>query len=103
MEQVFWGGGRAQGPSLCSGDPFTRREKGAYSAYTPDQTTFLDEVVEYLVKNGIMEPRVLFYTPFTNIHDQGLIGVFGEDISKKEIELVRHISDNANVAQRSAT
>ncbi|MCU7805661.1 MAG: DEAD/DEAH box helicase family protein [Candidatus Thiodiazotropha sp. (ex Lucinoma borealis)] len=63
----------------------------------PDQITFLDEVVAYLVKNGVMEPRVMFDTPFTHIHDQGLIGVFGEDMGRKVVELVRHINDNADV------
>ena len=68
----------------------------------PDQITFLDEIVAYLVKNGIMEPKVMFDTPFTHIHDQGLMGVFGEDMSKKVIELVRHINDNADVSKRSS-
>ena len=64
----------------------------------PDQIAFLNEVVEYLVKNGIMEPKVMFDTPFTHIHDSGLAGVFGDEISKKVIELVRHINSNADVA-----
>lgn len=61
----------------------------------PDQITFLDEIVEYLVKNGTMEPKVLFDNPFTNIHDHGVVGVFGEDMSKKVIELVKHVNEAA--------
>jgi len=64
----------------------------------PDQITFLDEVVDYLVQNGTMEPKAMFDTPFTHIHDLGVVGVFGEDKSKKIIELVRHINENANIA-----
>ncbi|MCP3671059.1 MAG: DEAD/DEAH box helicase family protein [Gammaproteobacteria bacterium] len=64
----------------------------------PDQISFLDEVVEYLVKNGTMQPKVMFETPFTHIHDQGVVGVFGEDNSRKIVELVRHINENAGVA-----
>jgi len=63
----------------------------------PDQMAFLDEVVEYLVKNGTMEPKVMFDTPFTHIHDQGIAGVFDKNTSKKVIELVRHINDNAHM------
>lgn len=63
----------------------------------PDQIAFLDEVVEYLVKNGTMEPKVMFDTPFTHINDLGIAGVFDQDMSKKVIELVRHINDNAGV------
>ena len=69
----------------------------------PDQISFLDEIVAYLVKNGLMEPRVMFESPFTHIHDQGLIGVFGEEMSKKVIDLVRHINDNADVVQTTST
>jgi len=64
----------------------------------PDQITFLDEVVEFLIKNGIMDPKTMFDSPFTNINDQGVIGVFGEDGSKRIIELIRHINENADVA-----
>ena len=58
---------------------------------------FLNEVIEYLVKNGTMEPKVMFDTPFTLINDQGIAGVFDEDASKKVIELVRHVNENAGV------
>ncbi|MDH5547136.1 MAG: DEAD/DEAH box helicase family protein [Gammaproteobacteria bacterium] len=61
----------------------------------PDQISFLNEVVEYLVQNGVMEPKAMFDTPFTNINDKGVVGVFGPDMSKKVVELVRHINENA--------
>jgi type I restriction enzyme, R subunit len=67
----------------------------------PDQISFLDEVVDYLVKNGTMELKVMFETPFTHIHDQGIEGVFG-DRSKKVISLVQRINDNAYKAQDGA-
>lgn len=65
----------------------------------PDQMAFLDEVVEYLVKNGTMEPGIMFETPFTLINDQGITGVFDESASKKVIELVRHVNENADVTK----
>lgn len=61
----------------------------------PDQITFLDQIVDYLVKNGTMEPKAMFDTPFTHINDQGIAGVFSEDERKKVIELVRHVNNNA--------
>ena len=66
----------------------------------PDQMAFLDEVVEYLVRNGTMEPKVMFDTPFTHINDLGIAGVFDQDMSKKVIKLVRDINDNAGVLTR---
>lgn len=64
----------------------------------PDQISFLDEVVDYLVKNGVMEPKAMFDTPFTHINDQGIAGIFDDESSKKVIQLVRHINENAGVA-----
>ncbi|MDO8437306.1 MAG: type I restriction-modification enzyme R subunit C-terminal domain-containing protein [Nitrosomonas sp.] len=32
-----------------------------------DQMAFSNEIVDYLVKNGVMEPRVIFETPLTVI------------------------------------
>jgi len=66
----------------------------------PDQMAFLDEIVEYLVRNGTMEPRVMFDTPFTHINDQGIAGVFDADMSKKVVELIRHINDNADTVKQ---
>jgi len=82
-----------------------RAAKEAFSEFLseaplhPDQMAFLDEVVEYLVKNGTMEPKVMFDTPFTLINDQGIAGVFDEDASKKVIELVRHVNENADITK----
>lgn len=61
----------------------------------PDQITFLDQIIDYLVKNGTMEPKALFDTPFTHINDQGISGVFNEDESKKVIDLIKYINGNA--------
>ena len=45
-----------------------------------------------------MEPKAMFDTPFTNINDQGVVGVFGENVSKKIVETVKQINRNADVA-----
>jgi len=78
--------------------------KGAFAEFLeiaslqPDQISFLNEVVDYLVMNGTMEPRIMFEAPFTNTSMRGLAGVFKDNESKKVIELVRHINENADVA-----
>jgi len=64
----------------------------------PDQISFLNEVVEYLVKNGTMEPKLMFEAPFTHINTLGVAGVFDESGSRKVIELVRHVNENADAA-----
>ncbi|NOY72553.1 MAG: DEAD/DEAH box helicase family protein [Gammaproteobacteria bacterium] len=64
----------------------------------PDQISFLDEVIRYLMRNGMMKPKVLFDAPFTHINTKGVAGIFGDEDGKKVIELVREINENADVA-----
>lgn len=61
----------------------------------PDQISFLDQVVDYLAKNGTMEPKAMFDTPFTHINDEGLSGLFDEEESTKIVRLVRRVNQNA--------
>jgi len=53
-------------------------------------------------KNGTMEPKTMFYAHFTHIHDQGIVGVFNEDMNKKMIELVHHVNENSVIEKRAS-
>lgn len=64
----------------------------------PDQISFLDEVIRYLMRNGTMQPKMMFDVPFTHIHTKGVAGIFGNEGGKKVIELVCGVNDNADVA-----
>ena len=50
-----------------------------------------------VVKNVTIESRILFETPFSNYHDQGVAGMFG-DRAKEVVEVVEQINANAEVA-----
>ena len=63
----------------------------------PAQISFLNEIVEYLVKNGVMEPRELFDAPFNHYHDEGIAGVLGGELAKNVVELIQEINANAAV------
>ena len=64
---------------------------------TPDQMRFLNEIIERLVKNGLMEPRELFETPFTDFHSTGLVGVVGEEQAKEVVSLISDVQKKAEV------
>jgi len=53
-------------------------------------------VIEYLVKNGVMEPSEMYEAPFTHFHDMGLSGVMGDELAKKVVSLVERIRKNAS-------
>lgn len=69
----------------------------AQSPLTPDQMNFLNEIIERLIKNGVMDPNELYEPPFTNYHTMGLSGVMDEDLAKKVVTLVRSVEESAGV------
>jgi type I restriction enzyme R subunit len=70
-------------------------DQGTLSA---DQITFINQTINYLTLNGIMEPGVLFETPFTDIHDKGVLGVFNPDDAEGIVEIISGINNNAVAA-----
>ena len=57
----------------------------------------MNTIISYLTQNGMIEKNMLFEPPFTNMHDQGLLGVFDEADATKVIKFI----DNTNVNVRA--
>ena len=74
----------------------------AQSPLTPDQMKILNEIVERLIKNGLMNPSDLYEPPLSHYHDSGLSGVMGEELAKKVARLVRSVEESAGIAVPSA-
>ncbi|MGI9303961.1 MAG: type I restriction-modification enzyme R subunit C-terminal domain-containing protein [Gammaproteobacteria bacterium] len=73
---------------------------GEFRAKAPlsaDQLRFLDSVIEHLAKNGVMDPKALFDTPFTDFHHEGVSGVMA-DRAPEVVEIIREINSNAEAA-----
>ncbi|MDC1403813.1 helicase-related protein, partial [Crocinitomicaceae bacterium] len=62
-----------------------------------DQIVFIQNIITYLTKNGTIEPGMLFESPFTDINDSGLNGVFDDTSAYKIISIVEYINENAQV------
>lgn len=60
-----------------------------------DQMAFINTIITYLTKNGMIDKSMLFEPPFTNIHDQGLLGVFDEAATTNVVKLIDCVNDNA--------
>lgn len=60
-----------------------------------DQMTFIQNIITYLTKNGTIEPSMLFESPFTDMNDQGLIGIFEDGEAHKVISIIERINKNA--------
>jgi len=63
-----------------------------------DQMTFVNSIITHLTKNGTIDKAMLFQSPFTDINDQGLLGVFDDAQATKIIQIVDRVNDNAKVA-----
>ena len=63
-----------------------------------DQMTFINTIISYLTTNGTIDKQMLFEAPFTNIHDQGLFGVFDDASVVQVIMLIDQVNRNALAA-----
>ncbi|WP_390910993.1 type I restriction-modification enzyme R subunit C-terminal domain-containing protein [Pseudosulfitobacter sp. SM2401] len=61
-----------------------------------NQTEFLDLVIDSLTETGIVEPATFYESPFTDLDDMGIAGVFDRDQTSEIIQIVRAL--NASVA-----
>ena len=62
-----------------------------------NQMTFIQTIISYHTKNGTVQPAMLFEAPFTDINDQGLMGVFDDGASHRIVNIVEGINGNAMV------
>jgi type I restriction enzyme R subunit len=59
--------------------------------YSATQIRFVDQIISYLTQNGAMDPGLLYEPPFTDMHTEGLDGVFGDAGATKIIHLLQNI------------
>jgi type I restriction enzyme R subunit len=64
-----------------------------------DQMTFIKTIISYLSKNGTIDKTMLYESPFTDLNDQGISGVFDNDTDLiKVVTIINEINENAIVA-----
>ncbi|WP_320167736.1 DEAD/DEAH box helicase family protein [Mangrovibacterium marinum] len=64
-------------------------QSGTLSA---DQVTFINSIISYLTKNGTIDKAMLFEPPFTDINDQGIVGVFDDGQVVKIVSIIDRIN-----------
>ncbi|GLT18095.1 hypothetical protein GCM10007938_18730 [Vibrio zhanjiangensis] len=68
-------------------------------AYNAEQIQFVDQVIDYLVNNGILDMSQLFEPPFTNNHGESAYGFFDEGTVVELFGVIRKVNANAVVAE----
>ena len=75
--------------------------KDAFSVFlskgslSPDQIRFIDNIIEHLHVNGIINPEMLYESPFTDINDMGISGVFEADETDTIFRIIEEVTNNA--------
>ena len=67
-------------------------------AYNAEQIQFVDQVIDYLVNNGILDMSQLFEPPFTDNHGESAYGFFDEGTVVELFGVIRKVNANAVVA-----
>ena len=69
-------------------------EGGNFSA---NQIRFVETIIDYLTQNGVMDPGLLYEPPFTDLHHQGLDGVFEDDDADQIVALLHSFNETVGV------
>lgn len=78
----------------------TNAAKEAFSEFlnagnlSADQIRFIDMIIDYLTKNGVIDAEMLFEEPFTTFHTEGIAGLFDEEKTTKILTILRRIDAN---------
>jgi type I restriction enzyme, R subunit len=67
------------------------------STFNATQIHFINFIIDYLTINGAMKPELLFEAPFTDIHHEGVAGVFGDGQGRELIELIETVNQSVLV------
>ena len=65
------------------------------SKLTAHQHEFVDMVIDHLTARGVMDPRLLYEFPFTDIDPLGVAGLFEEADVVKLIQVLRDVEGRA--------
>ncbi|PTP08503.1 restriction endonuclease subunit R [Vibrio splendidus] len=68
-------------------------------SYNAEQIQFVDQVIDYLVSNGILDMSQLFEPPFTDNHGESAYGFFDEGTVVELFGVIRKVNANAVVEE----
>lgn len=67
------------------------------SNFSANQIRFVENIIDYLTQNGVMDPGLLYEPPFTDLHHQGLDGVFEDNDAEQIVAIVRVFNNSVGV------
>jgi len=58
-----------------------------------NQNEFISLIIDSLCENGLIDPKMFYESPFTDLDDMGIVGVFASDQTAEIIRLVRQVNE----------
>ncbi len=55
-------------------------------------------IIDHLTESGIVEPAAFYESPFSDVDDMGIAGVFSKDQAAEIIQIVKGINQSAAAA-----
>ena len=62
---------------------------------TANQIEFIDLIIDHLTERGVLDPRRLYESPFTDLDDQGVSGLFPHDTIKALVSTLADVRKRA--------
>jgi type I restriction enzyme R subunit len=62
---------------------------------TAHQLEFIDMIIDHLTARGVMDPRLLYESPFTDLDPLGVAGIFAEGEVVQLIQILRDVQGRA--------
>jgi type I restriction enzyme R subunit len=62
---------------------------------TANQIEFINLIIDHLTERGLMDPRRLYESPFTDFDDQGVTGVFSMEDAKLLVQALKQVEARA--------
>jgi len=63
-----------------------------------NQTEFVNMIIDYLTERGVVDPRSLYESPFTDLDSMGVEGIFGSAEVIEIINIIREVNERATAA-----
>ncbi|MGC8485615.1 MAG: type I restriction-modification enzyme R subunit C-terminal domain-containing protein, partial [Candidatus Baltobacteraceae bacterium] len=62
---------------------------------TANQMEFVNMLIEHLTARGVVDPRLLYESPFTDVDPMGVSGVFSDADASQIVDILERIRKNA--------
>ena len=62
---------------------------------TANQSQFINFIIDALCRQGVVDTNQFFESPFTDLHSQGLAGLFSEEEAQNIISIIKTVNANA--------